>query len=250
MNSLNGTIGFSGMLNGNEIEVVYSDSRYFTITCDGEEFKTSFILTDTGIQFYKPIEIGGTELYRFTWSIANGGSLTAENGGLVLMVAYDPLYLNYEDYLGEYTMSYYFDKNNPNVEQDVTVEALEEGKSYLIKGFSPNFDVVMTYNKKTGRAYLNSQYVATVGARDIWICGWDSAKGQLTWSTGVGMMLEWNGAEQVEKFNFKDYGSWNGYVLNGWYYYSFDAGTMNNGGWFSEWGSNYFCSVLKSLIKK
>lgn len=244
---VNGMVGFVGMVDGVELFAEkYAGSRYYNLHYGEGVIGAPYMITATGIQLYQPITIGGVELYRFTFSYDSDGTpiLTeVDNPQVVLRLVKDPTYLSYEDFLGAYTLAY------DDRTTDVTVEALEEGKSFVIRGL-PNFDIVMQYNAEKGRAYVLSQKVATVDGRDIWICAWDPDKGQLAWTDTFGLETCWDGDTENFVLNFADFGSWNGYTVKGFYYYSFDAGGFNNGAHIKPWGgANWFCVELKSLTK-
>lgn len=134
MNSLEGVLGFSGMLNGKELALLYTDSHTFNVMYDGQQTASSFMPTATGIQLYLPVEAGGKELYRFTWSAANE-TLTAENApDVVLKVDYDPEYIIYAQYLGKYTMKYRRGENTSILSIEIELVKKEDMKSYTIKG--------------------------------------------------------------------------------------------------------------------
>lgn len=48
MNRLEGVLGFSGMMNGKELALLYTDSHTFNVVYDGQETSTSFMPTATG----------------------------------------------------------------------------------------------------------------------------------------------------------------------------------------------------------
>ena len=48
MNRLEGVLGFSGMMNGKELALLYTDSHTFNVVYDGQKTSTSFMPTATG----------------------------------------------------------------------------------------------------------------------------------------------------------------------------------------------------------
>lgn len=239
-----GTVGFKGTVDGKELYFEQDRERHFSVYYDGEKIGSAAACpTLEGMKFYEPLEVAGRSMQHF--SFADNTYTCLDNGAEnVLLASYkDPAYLIYEEFLGTYEMAY------DNRTQEVTVEKLKEGETLLIKGFSPRFDVVMTYDKATGKSYIYSQKVATQNGLDIWICAYDSVEGYFSWTTTVGMVTEWNQSYENFVLTFKDFGSWSN-VVYGWYYRSFTAGTMNNGAYFNGWGSYYFCKNLKTLTKK
>lgn len=237
--------GFKGTMDGTELNLEKAiDGRYFTITYGDETVSAPYLLTATGIQLYQPVTVGGREFYHFTFSEENGGTLMPANESDITLTAItDPSYLFYDEYLGTFDLAF------DNQVMEVTIEPREEGKSFLIKGL-PHFDIVMKYNQINGRAYIYSQKVTTENGRDIWICGWDTDQGQLSWNTNIGLETTWNMDTDNFVLTFRDFGSWAGFVVKGFYYYSFDAGGLGNGAFFSDWGGNYFCGALNTLTKK
>lgn len=240
-----GTLGFKGEVDGKELILEMESPRRFKITYDGAVVSTVGACSMLyGMKFYTAVEVAGRKLQNFTFDNQTYTCMDEGATDVSVRAFKDPGYLEYNQFIGSYTMAY------DNATRDVTIEELEKNATLLVKGFSPNFNVVLKYDPKSGKAYILSQKVATVNARDIWICAWDSNKGNLTWGTAIGMVTEWNMSTDNFVLTFKDFGSWAGFVVNGIYYYAFDAGTMTNGGFFNGWGSNSFCSNLKTLTKK
>jgi hypothetical protein len=178
MNRLEGVLGFSGMMNGKELALLYTDSHTFNVVYDGRETSTSFMPTATGIQFYLPVEVGGKELHRFTWSAANE-TLVAENApDVVLKVDYDPEYIIYAQYLGKYTMNYRRGENTPVLSLEIELVKKEDMKSYTIKGMLP-IDLTMIYNKAERRMELLNQKL-TDGS-EAYLSIWMVNPGSLTY---------------------------------------------------------------------
>ena len=178
MNRLEGVLGFSGMMNGKELALLYTDSHTFNVVYDGQETSTSFMPTATGIQFYLPVEVGGKELHRFTWSAANE-TLVAENApDVVLKVDYDPEYIIYAQYLGKYTMNYRRGENTPVLSLEIELVKKEDMKSYTIKGMLP-IDLTMIYNKAERRMELLNQKL-TDGS-EAYLSSWMVNPGSLTY---------------------------------------------------------------------
>ena len=178
MNRLEGVLGFSGMMNGKELALLYTDSHTFNVVYDGQETSTSFMPTATGIQFYLPVEVGGKELHRFTWSAANE-TLVAENApDVVLKVDYDPEYIIYAQYLGKYTMNYRRGENTPVLSLEIELVKKEDMKSYTIKGMLP-IDLTMIYNKAERRMELLNQKL-TDGS-EAYLSIWMVNPGSLTY---------------------------------------------------------------------
>lgn len=240
-----GTIGFKGMVDGKELYFKQDRMRHFIAYYDGKEIGSAAACpTLDGIVLYEPLIVSGRSIQHF--SFADNAYTCLDEGATDVYLKFykDPAFLSYEDYIGTYEMSY------DDVKCDVTIEALVKGEKFLIKGLNPNFDLVMTYNANAGKAYIFSQKISTVDNRDIWLSAWDSVTGNLTWDTSVGMMTEWNQSTDNFVLTFKDFGSFSGHVVSGWYYYSFPLGTTSGGDFFPGWGSYYFCKNLKTLIKK
>lgn len=240
-----GSIGFKGELGGKELFFEMDQQRHFSIKYDGVKVGAAASCpTMEGLKFYEPIVVAGKKMQYF--SFANS-SLTCMDQGATdvsVKVYKDPAFVSYREFIGAYTFAY------DNIKRNVTIEEKVKGESLTIKGFSPNFDVVLRYDATAGKAYLTSQKVATVNGRDIWISAWDTQTGNLTWDVNMGMVTEWNQSTNNFVLTFKDYGSWAEHVISGLYYYSFDAGGKANGAFFNGWGSNSFCSTLKTLTKK
>lgn len=240
-----GTVGFKGTIDGKELYLEQDKVRHFVVYYDGEKIGgTAACPTVEGIRLYEPLELAGKSLQNFSFADNAYTCLDQDAGDVVLKSYKDPAYLSYEEFLGAYTMAY--DSRTASV----TVEKLVEGETLLIRGFSPRFDVVMTYDRQAGKVGIYPQKVTTTGGLDIWICAFDSKAGSLTWNESVGMVAVWNQSNDNFVLTFEDNGEWGENACYGWYYRSFTTGTMSNGAHFNGWGSYSFCDEFKTLTKK
>lgn len=240
-----GTVGFRGTVDGKELYFEQDRMRHFTVYYDGMKIGGAAACpTVEGMKLYEPLEIAGKSIQNFSFADNTYTCLDQGAGDVALKSYKDPAYLTYEEFPGSYEMAYDRQK------QVVTVEKLVEGKTLLIKGFSPYFDVVMTYDGQAGKVSIHPQKVATTGGLDIWICAYDSKAGYLSWNESVGMVAVWNQSTDNFVLTFEDNGVWGDNVCYGWYYRSYTAGTTSNGAHFNGWGSYSFCNEFKTLTKK
>ena len=148
----------------------------------------------------------------------------------------DPLGLREEQFLGEYALSYTGKKT------DVSISKQPNG-GILMKGLP--FDVRLTYNSKKGALELNSQQLKI--SPDIRLAIWCSQLGNLTWSTGYGLITRWNGDDENFVLELVD----NGYewFVEGKRIYA-DAFILWNtaGGEYKEYGDSRFQNL--KLTKK
>jgi hypothetical protein len=212
----------------------------------GDEYigDMSMLPTAEGLKSYKPFTVDGITLQNFSFA---DNMLTCIDNKNTISFAYkdNPLYLSYEDFLGSYKLA--FDRRTVSTS---TIEPLEEGKTLLLSGLNTKYKAVLQYDSIKGTVSICSQIVQTVNERDIWLCSFDANSGRFTWNVNTGMVTEWNGDRDNFVLSFIDNKAWGSYTVTGFYYYSFDKGTLSNGDFYDGYGNKYACEVLKTLTKK
>ena len=135
---------------------VYGQDEQGQPKYDVAETKTvPYILTESGLRFYEPIEIFGKtfEDLNFNFDMEKTDTLLVSTANNVSFKGHIPLdWLPYEFYEGSYTLTY-----NSTSTVGITLVPVGDRKSFRIKGISPQFDLMATYNVGTGRLQLGYQ---------------------------------------------------------------------------------------------
>ena len=135
---------------------VYGQDEQGQPKYDVAETKTvPYILTESGLRFYEPIEIFGKtfEDLNFNFDMEKTDTLLVSPANNVSFKGHIPLdWLPYEFYEGSYTLTY-----NSTSTVGITLVPVGDRKSFRIKGISPQFDLMATYNVGTGRLQLGYQ---------------------------------------------------------------------------------------------
>ncbi|MBR1576253.1 MAG: DUF4302 domain-containing protein [Bacteroidales bacterium] len=167
---------------------------------DGTVDTNSFAFTDEGISFYEPITIGTHALRNFKADLEKKTLTCIDPGseGLVLDVYRGEGFRDYEDYPGDYTL--YYMKGQSKI--DVTLSVLEEGRTYLMTGINPNYQVVVEYDLSEGGMIIRSQQVGTTGSYSIYFSGMDRNTAFFSWHSAVSMKTVWNMDEEHPEYKF------------------------------------------------
>jgi len=237
------------------------DSRQLAIADgDGEQAQlTAYAYTDTGIRFYKPLEINGEQLSELSYDAeTNILTGTTSKGTAVSFQGTLPEdYVKYDEYAGDYYLYYYPHKNDAGKTVynyfNVTLTPTEDKSGYIMEGLNDNIKPVLNFNKGKGNLELNSQIVGSYGGNNVWLCAWGiEAGGSLTWATGAGMETKWNLDAEHPRYLFKS-NSYAGLVTDSYILWSVttagsSVGQFSNAAWMMN-GSNRL-PYLYGLIKK
>lgn len=172
-----------------------ANTRYMEFSCGGEDAVNTvgdyYLTTPTGIRFKDPIEINGATISEMAYTFdtaTNSGVFTGEDSAgnqISLSGSLPATYAFFDEYIGNFSFSYYNGLRNINV----TIEGDKQAGTYLIHGFNSNFDVVATYDKTAGCLKINSQLLGIEGSTGIWLASWAlSAGGSLDWSPAYGVI--------------------------------------------------------------
>lgn len=182
------------------------NNRY-TFDLDNDEKEASNVLfTATGIKFVDPLDIHGNEVQEMAWNDTEKFYETSDGINLRLVPVISPTYLYYEQFLGEFEMSY-----SGGQTRTVTIEEKVRGKSFVMKDLI-QFDVELLYDKTTGTVAILTQDVGTYNQLTVTVCPWDAVEGYYTWAVGYGLVSVLNvnkfQEEGVVQFTLVDNGVW------------------------------------------
>jgi hypothetical protein len=163
-------------------------------------------------------------------------------------------YLEYEEYLGDYTMLFTSSASatntTPNRSLDVSLVAAEEGASYYLKGILADEsagNIVVGYNPTSGNLTVLGQIIGKT-VPDNWDLWWlpysysNTATGSFYISLNATYGLETTNLDISSgklKFAFRDIGNWSGYTLFGFILRNYN-GTTSMGNVNGKNGYAYF----------
>lgn len=200
----------------------------------------AYCYTPEGITFYQPITLGSSEVQTFRWDATAEEMVCVEDAGVVLVGGTSEDYVPYDTFLGDWIFSY----NNGSSAANVTIETLSEGQSFTLTGLP--YDLDLDYNKRTGQLSLTTQYVGRYSSYYIYFCPWDASEGYLTWTSGAGFDIVYNGDEANPVLTFVDNGVWGSYDVNSLLFYAFSSSTASSS---STVGSLYQYPYLVDMHK-
>ena len=218
---------FEGTIGGDEATLYLNPgNRQATVTLTGEKYlddegespseTVAFLYTESGIRFYKPVEIGPYTLEILEFEPTEKKLISSEAD---LVGSLPEGWHFYNDFVGSYTLTY---NDGDATMTGIEIVADVKNKSYKIKGMNPLFDVVATYDQGMGQIEVQAQYVAepdvTENTYRVMMAAWDSDKGYVNYTTGglYGMLNE-EGNTNTWSNNKK----FSGYVVDGFLLYYF-----------------------------
>lgn len=179
---------YSLMVGGQEVGNAVRTSHLFSLTVEGQTSSSvPFIYTPEGIRFKDEITIQGKTVQNFVWNKENMTftSSDEETADVVLKAYYPQDYTPYEDYLGTYYM-YYREYEKYNEEEDkvefrpgymaVELQQKVAGESFVLtsdKLETTAANIVITYDKATGKLIIKPQNVTVMGYPGALVIGFE-----------------------------------------------------------------------------
>ena len=224
---------YSLMVGGQEVGNAVRTSHLFSLTVEGQTSSSvPFIYTPEGIRFKDEITIQGKTVQNFVWNKEDMTftSSDEEAADVVLKAYYPQDYTPYEDYLGTYYM-YYREYEKYNEEEDkvefrpgyMTVELQQKvaGESFVLtsdKLETTAANIVITYDKATGKLIIKPQNVTVMGYPGALVIGFEQGflpahygldLGNLAVLTDMetGLIGISGGADENLSFSFVEYGN-------------------------------------------
>ena len=227
--------------------VVNLDNRRITFTLtpenDGDEAKEvvmPFTFTPMGIKAYEEITIDGNPFRELSYFSENN---TLTNFVFTLKGVVPDDYASFNEFIGEFTLSYWEGKS-----LDIAIQAVDTKNAIMI-GLNPNFVVKLSYDSARGRMRMVFQVLGSNGSNSIKWCPWDADAGYLTWLEDVGMDISLDLEDPSRKtFKFSDNKVWENYSCNSFVVYEFDSsGSVIDA--YKDWGEYrfpYFESITRN----
>ena len=224
---------YSLMVGGQEVGNAVRTSHLFSLTVEGQTSSSvPFIYTPEGIRFKDEITIQGKTVQNFVWNKEDMTftSSDEEAADVVLKAYYPQDYTPYEDYLGTYYM-YYREYEKYNEEEDkvefrpgyMAVEMQQKfaGESFVLtsdKLETTAANIVITYDKATGKLIIKPQNVTVMGYPGALVIGFEQGflpahygldLGNLAVLTDMetGLIGISGGADENLSFSFVEYGN-------------------------------------------
>lgn len=253
-----GTVG-SVEVNG---QISFEDRQLYFDYTDGKsqkEITAPFLFTDSGIRFYKPVTLGGQTVSGYTFDKTSFAFTATDGANSSLQGVLPENWHAYEDFLGEFEFEYAKGKF------DVTIEQGVYRKTLLVKGLNDKYDVVLDYNLNEGIVSLSAQKLATTDdGYDLWMLGWDSKAGYVSYLSTVGMNGTNGTTEEGKlKVTFSDNSAWKTYTAYGFLLRLIvkdqtPASGSNKGNassstyksWWFAGATNHQVADIKSIVKK
>lgn len=219
--------------------------RLFSIgrkgAADDEMTDVRYILTETGIKFAEPFTFQGVTFSELTFD-ADAETLTGSD--IVFEKTLPTGWVSYEDYLGDYTLTY--GSQGKNFKVALTQD--EPGLTFHLTGLfpgQPEASVSVGYSGGRGRLTIVRQVVGAWGSKSMLFAPWDSTEGYYTWTENVGV---YGYVEDATVQNFKvlfaDNGVWERYAVNAWLIVPFDGTEPTDDDTPSSW---YFATGSEQL---
>lgn len=178
-----------------EQQTIFMQERNFTVTVPTAggatiEQKWPYMVTDTGIKLYEPVEVVGNNVQNFVYDAVAGSYNCIDQGMESLKIKPDVLpenYMFFDEFIGSWKMTDY-DNNTYNIK----ISKRFKDDSFNMEGLNPNFTVMLYYNYKLGRIEWPSQLLKTTGDETkIWLCAWAAFDGgNLTGNTSYRLIGE------------------------------------------------------------
>ncbi len=164
---------------------------------DATVVANAFTYTDKGIRLCHPVDVGGMILQDFAYDVTTEQftALETANNGLILQGHMPQGYVRYEEFAGEYYYQYlvYDEAGTPYaINIDVKLVPSEDKKSYIMKGFSKSFDVVLPYNRSRGCLTMSTQAVGTKDGNTVYLQAANFENGLAPGNPDFGMMTQWD----------------------------------------------------------
>lgn len=217
-------IYIDGLYTGTLQRSSYSfDVTYFDEVGTVKTMRMPFMISSDGIRFREPLTIDGVTMQHFAWNAKDGVLEGTDKGSTkVKLIGVNPDgYVNYENYIGKYTMNYYtYDTTGTQmIQKSRTVSLLQKEKdeSYSLTGAVDGYQIPVYYDKTNGILLLNAgELISESTGQYLYLTACDITTGTLTKASGIGLFSYIYPDQPSLTFTFVDNGRWgqaNGFFL-------------------------------------
>ena len=214
-------------------------------TLVGKEKTMSYAYTSRGIRFYQPFVAEATKMWNFDLNAQSGRFVCTDQGANAYFESYFPAghQLKYEDFLGEWEMSYVGLSSTDTMWAKVTLSVDKRNKTLLLSSHDlfSFAGVKLSYDFKTGTVALLNHNAAfhPNGLHYIRLCSLDLVAGYINHSLSeplAGLTGVWNGDQGGQRrISFTDNKVWGTYVANGIIFRLYDVA---NNSFFNNYSDN------------
>ena len=197
--------------------------------------ESSYILTDTGIQFYEPLEVFNEKLeyMNFNFDLAKSDTtLTVPEKNIKWKANIPEDWLPYDFYEGTWMLTY----SSGSIISNIQLVPEERGSTYRVKNMSTQFDLFMQYNVRSGRIELRYQSPRKPGTTDTfvkddhlilvllpWALNKATGSGGMWMNSSIGMMAVWNQNKENPVFTWTNNGGGKNFDCTSFLLYYYDA---------------------------
>lgn len=173
-----------GVILGSDDQVLYLSLNQDDIVSTAIKFTTTVNIEKVGDWFDYTFEDGTLTIAAKASEVARLGHLTLSSGTKELKVFISQSRLNYEEFLGTWTMKYV--SKAGNIQKNVTLVTREKGSILEIQNISNKVECIIPirYDEKTGAPYfLGTDPVKNKENFEYFIFGWNGGTGLTTSAT-------------------------------------------------------------------
>lgn len=241
--------------NGQEVPVQFDLDYRKVVMNPGKDNESSvaFCFTSDGLRFYKPVIINGTPEVSFAVTTEPGSTdaylVSKENSKTKLPLNRTPGYLRYEEWAGDYTLTYQGAKGGDIQTTTVTLELVGDQRYILAKNLHPTYALTFIYNRSLGTIDWNCQRITTLeDGTYVLMANWDVSAGSVNYTTSYGMRAVWN--EDRGLYVWTDKGLWSGHPVSGFIPYFFNSSGTRLGAVTSEYYFGGFSRMIPITFTK
>lgn len=231
-------------MGGTVSNVAMTDHVFTFKSSSGESVAAPYIITPEGIKFYTPITVDGRTMENFIWNNENRTMTCVDKGATDVVMTALPLpdsYIKFNDFLGKWIVKY------SNAAVEVELQKVTKNKLLVMKGFNPNFDIVVQYDTSVGGICILSQTIKRLeNGNSVVFAAWNANTGSLWMNTQIGMVSKKRVASSLI-VDLVDNGMWTDGECNSWIIWEM-AGNQYVGS-YTEWGSGRYVGYF-SMEKK
>ncbi len=196
----------------------------YDVTMTEEEimqYTRAFLMTETGIRLYEPVEFNGMQIQNFNYDIEDRVFTCTDPGATsITLGVFIPE--GYNEWTGNYYITCSPRLNGVYTPSRIPVSIEPEGDGFTLnlKGLNDNFDIKMQFDRQTKQIEILPQVLGNPlpNGHVAYLAAWDSNQGYVQYTTG-GMKTQWS--ENNQYWKWVDNGRWAGYNVDAFIVYEF-----------------------------
>lgn len=196
----------------------------FDVTMSEEEIEDctrAFIMTETGIRLYEPVNIDGVDVQNLDYDIqARTFTCTDPGAGNIKLGVFIPE--GYNEWAGNYYLNFEAYIGGEYIPQRVPVTIVPEGDGMTLnmEGLNPNYDLKLQFDRQSKQIEIMPQVLGAElpNGHVAYLAAWDAEQGYVQYTFG-GCKTQWNETQGL--WTWVDNGRWAGYYVNSFVIYEF-----------------------------